>query len=481
MMIAYIENQEHKNQLFESFARKMQAKGLPEEVIELFREYYFRFTTGTSGAMISEDDIMPVQQEKVAELNKLGSKEEEIGQQALQQVVMIKLNGGLGTSMGMPYAKSLLEVKPGQTFLDLILKQAETARDSSGTGSLALMNSFNTHQDTLDYFERRQIPAAVQPFCFLQNMYPKVDAQSLQPAECADNPDMEWNPPGHGDIYAALLASGMLDRLLQQGKRYAFISNADNLGAVIQPAILGYIMSRELPFLMEVAQRTESDKKGGHLAVLSDGTLVLREIAQCPESDLESFQDIEKHSYFNTNNIWLDLARFKEYVQTHGLPRLPLIVNPKTLDPRDDNSPLVYQLETAMGAAISEFSGSGAMLVGRDRFVPVKKTNDLLAVRSDCYVLAENYQLMPNPQRTLPQIRIELDQKIYKKVDQFEKRFPYGPPSLLQCEALEIEGDFLFEKNVNCKGRVQLINRGQQQQIIKSGTELHGTQEFSAG
>ncbi|MFP4629936.1 MAG: UTP--glucose-1-phosphate uridylyltransferase [Desulfohalobiaceae bacterium] len=463
---------------FEPFRRKMQAKGLHEQVIDLFQEYYLRLRSGVSQALIGEQDINPVQEGKISELQDLGQDEYDLGLGSLHEVVMIKLNGGLGTSMGMPYAKSLLKVKSELTFLDLILEQARVAQEKSGTGSLALMNSFNTQQDTLDYLQSKGLSQSELPFCFMQNMYPKVDAQTLQPASSPQDPDLEWNPPGHGDIYAALVTSGVLDQLLQQGKRFAFISNADNLGAVIHPAILGYIRRRELPFLMEVARRTESDKKGGHLALTNDGRLILREIAQCPESDMGAFQDVQRHGYFNTNNIWLDLQKLKDYVQNRGLPRLPLIVNPKTLDPRDEGSARVYQLETAMGAAISEFENSGAILVGRDRFIPVKKTNDLLAVRSDCYILSRGYQLLPHPQRDLPQIEIDLDSEFYKLVDQFEARFPYGPPSLLQCRYLQVKGDIMFEQDVICQAKVELINRSGQQQKIQAGSLLKGVLEF---
>ncbi|MFW6314912.1 MAG: UTP--glucose-1-phosphate uridylyltransferase [Desulfohalobiaceae bacterium] len=463
---------------FEPFRRKMQAKGLHEQVIDLFQEYYLRLRSGVSQALIGEQDINPVQEGKISELQDLGQDEYDLGLGSLHEVVMIKLNGGLGTSMGMPYAKSLLKVKSELTFLDLILEQARVAQEKSGTGSLALMNSFNTQQDTLDYLQSKGLSQSELPFCFMQNMYPKVDAQTLQPASSPQDPDLEWNPPGHGDIYAALVTSGVLDQLLQQGKRFAFISNADNLGAVIHPAILGYIRRRELPFLMEVARRTESDKKGGHLALTNDGRLILREIAQCPESDMGAFQDVQRHGYFNTNNIWLDLQKLKDYVQNRGLPRLPLIVNPKTLDPRDGGSARVYQLETAMGAAISEFENSGAILVGRDRFIPVKKTNDLLAVRSDCYILSRGYQLLPHPQRDLPQIEIDLDSEFYKLVDQFEARFPYGPPSLLQCRYLQVKGDIMFEQDVICQAKVELINRSGQQQKIQAGSLLKGVLEF---
>jgi UTP--glucose-1-phosphate uridylyltransferase len=266
----------------------------------------------------------------------------------------------------------------------------------------------------------------------------------------------------------------MLDRLLEAGKRYALVSNADNLGAVLNPSILGYFIRNELQFLMEVAKRSPADKKGGHLARQTDGRLVLREIAQCPEEDIPAFQDIDRHRYFNTNSIWLDLHVLQDMISTQGLPRLPLIVNPKHLDPRDESSPRVYQLETAMGAAISSFQRSAALHVDRKRFAPVKKTNDLLVIRSDCYELSPTYQLLPSPKRSLPPIEVELDSEYFKKVDQFETRFSQGEPSLIDCERLMIEGDVLFEADVVCKGKVELYNKTSIQQRVAQGTVLDG-------
>ena len=102
----------------------------------------------------------------------------------------------------------------------------------------------------------------------------------------------------------------MLDTLLANGYEVAFVSNADNLGAELDPLPLGYFVSERLPFLMEVADRTAADRKGGHLARRkSDGRLALRESAQCPDEDTDAFQDVDRHRYFNTNNLWINLRR----------------------------------------------------------------------------------------------------------------------------------------------------------------------------
>jgi len=460
---------------FPLFAGKMEELGLPKEIIEQFQWYYSKLCSSATQGMIPEDEISPVQEGDIPTMAELSDEDLEQGREFLDQVVMVKLNGGLGTSMGMPFAKSLLKVKNGKTFLDVILLQAAQAKGPTGQpNQLLLMNSLNTHQDVVDYLEGLYLPKGQLPKMFQQHLFPKVLAETLEPASWPRDKDLEWNPPGHGDIYAALYTAGLLDELLASGKRYAFVSNADNLGAVIDPSILGHMVKNGYEFLMEVAQRTPADRKGGHLAFHRDGHLILREIAQCPEENVDAFQSIERYSFFNTNSIWFDLQALKDTIASDGLPRLPLIVNPKHLNPRDEQSPRVYQLETAMGAALSFFQSSAALQVSRDRFAPVKKTSDLLAVRSNCMVFSPNYQLKTNPSRTLPPIDIELDETFFKKVDQFEERFPDGPPDVLECASLKVQGDVVFESGIVCQGNVVVANSTPSQQRVPSGAVLSG-------
>jgi UDP-N-acetylglucosamine pyrophosphorylase len=100
--------------------------------------------------------------------------------------------------------------------------------------------------------------------------------------------------------------------------------------------LLSYFATRNLPFMMECATRTEADKKGGHLALrLVDSQLVLRESAQCAKADEPAFQDVSKHQYFNTNNLWVRLDLLKELmVARGGFVPLPTILNGKTVDPQ---------------------------------------------------------------------------------------------------------------------------------------------------
>jgi UTP--glucose-1-phosphate uridylyltransferase len=387
----------------------------------------------------------------------------------MERTVRIVLNGGLGTSMGLIGPKSLLKVKQEFSFLEIILHQAELSRCR-----LALMNSFTTDEATR--IEVARLKPSRWPLFFQQHKFPKILRSELAPVNWPPNHELEWNPPGHGDVYAALFASGMLDRLLEEGVRYALICNSDNLGAGIEEGLLGYFSEKRLPFMMEVAEKTPSDIKGGHLARHRNGRLILREAAQCPKDEIKAFEDIRRYRFFNTNNIWVNLKFLKDLILNQRVIDLPMIVNPKTVDPRDEKSPAVYQIETAMGSGISLFEGAGAVNVPRSRFLPVKTCGDLLAVRSDCFVYSEHEGLTLNPDRAATgrteAIKIKLDSRYYGKFDLLEARFREGEPSLLECDSLTINGDVRFEKNVVVRGTVVITNSGEAPAVIKAGTMI---------
>jgi len=451
----------------EEFAAKMAQAGLKPLVIDTFAHYYRRLVGGESG-LIHDADILPIQIHEIPRASDLAGYAEG-GRRALSQSVRIVLNGGLGTSMGLIGPKSLLKVKQGLSFLEIILRQAELS-----SSRIALMNSFNTHAATLS--EIAKLKPARPLLFFLQHKFPKILQGELRPVDWPQNRELEWNPPGHGDVYAALYASGMLQALLDEGVRYGFICNSDNLGAGIDEALLGYFAERRLPFMMEVAEKTPVDIKGGHLARHRNGRLILREAAQCPKHEIAAFQDIQRYRFFNTNNIWVNLEFLKDLIARQRIIELPMIVNPKTVDPRDEHSPGVYQIETAMGSGISLFEGAAAVNVPRARFLPVKTCNDLLAVRSDCFVYSEREGLKLNPAREAAgrneAIKIKLDSKYYGKFDLLEERFKEGEPSLVDCDALTINGDVRFEKGVVIRGTVAITNSGAAPAVIKAGTVI---------
>jgi UTP--glucose-1-phosphate uridylyltransferase len=429
---------------------KMRAEGLPEAAIETFAYYEGRLHEGEEGTL-PESELEPL-----AELPDAEELPQSDGA-ALSQAVVLKLNGGLGTSMGMTKAKSLLEVKDGHTFLDVIVRQVLDLRSRHGAHvPLLLMNSFATRDDTLEALERYpELAVEGLPLDFMQGKVPKLLEDGYEPVEWPADPGLEWAPPGHGDVYTSLAASGMLAELIGRGYRYLFLSNSDNLGAVLEPRILDWFAREELPFLSESTDRLEGDRKGGHLARRrSNGGLVLRETAQTPDSDREAFEDVSRHRFFNCNNVWVDLrALERTLAERDGVLGLPMIVNRKTVDPSDPSSPAVIQLETAMGAAIGVFDGAGALRVPRTRFIPVKTTNDLLVVRSDAYSLADDWTVRPAGDR-IP--LVELDPDHFKLLGDFEPRFPCGPPSLVECSRLTVEGDVTFGRDVVVRGDVKV-------------------------
>ncbi len=449
-----------------AFIAKMTSAGLQPVVMDTFAWYYHKVVTGEKG-FIYNRDIRPVETQDIAD-SATFAPYADMGEKMMPQAVMIVLNGGLGTSMGLTGAKSLLPARNGKTFLEIIVRQAGRQHVR-----LAFMNSFNTHAETVEALKR--LHPEPFPLIFVQNKFPKILRSDFSPASWPRQPDLEWNPPGHGDIYTALYTSGILEQLLADGIQYAFIANSDNLGATLDPSLLGYFAEKSLPFMMEVSIRKPVDIKGGHLAVHKNGHLILREAAQCTEDEIGVSRDITRYRYFNTNNIWINLKRLKAVFDRHGVIHLPMILNPKTLDPRDCSSPGVYQIETAMGSAISLVEGATAVVVPRSRFYPVKKCNELLVIRSDRFMYSDQNGLAANPKRRGTQIEVDLDPQYYTLIDAFDARFPFGPPSLAACESLRVSGNVFFGKNIILKGDVVIQHAGDIPGYVPDNEVVEGT------
>lgn len=437
--------------------RKMRDGGVHETAINVFSHFYGLLEAGETG-IIAEADVDPLTDvARQADLD----VSDEVGRAALAQTAIIKLNGGLGTSMGMDKAKSLLTVRGEETFLDVIVGQVRHARAEYGVAlPLVFMDSFRTQDDTLAALAAHpDVAVEGVPLDFLQNREPKLRADDLTPVTWEADPSLEWCPPGHGDLYTALQTSGVLTALLEAGFKYASVSNSDNLGAAPDAALAGWFASSGAPFGAEVAVRTPADRKGGHQVVRkSDGRIVLRETAQTLDSDADAAADISRHRYFNTNNLWFDLeALAAELSRSEGVLALPLIRNAKTVDPTDASSTPVIQIESAMGAAIEVFEGASVLEVERGRFLPVKTTNDLLVLRSDVYELGEDYRLTAVVDAPL----VDLDPEHYKTIGAFNARFAEGPPSLVQASSLTVAGDWTFSADVTAVGDASLADPGE--------------------
>lgn len=387
-----------------------------------------------------------------------------LGRRKLAKAVVVKLNGGRSTTMGGEVPKGILKAKDGLSYLEIIARQIRKSRDRWDVHlPLILMNSFFTHEQTLEVLE--SLDVAIETF--LQSRVPRLLVDSYMPLDTGTEED--WVPPGHGDVYESLRRSGMLESLLSRGYRWAFISNLDNLAATMEPWILGLIAEQEIEFLLEVTARTPVDRKGGTL-VVRDGNLELLEIAQVAEEDRPEFQDIERFRVFNTNNVWVDLEALHQVLEADKLS-LPIIRNRKEIEGQR-----IVQLETAMGAALGCFDNSRGLRVTRDRFFPTKKVEDLFLLRSDACVLDERYRVVPNPERPSDlSMRpvVSFSDDFLESPLQLNERFEDPDSvSLVRAKSFEVAGDVYFARNVAIEGSVKVEAPPGESYRVAQGTHL---------
>ena len=386
----------------------------------------------------------------------------------LEKLVVVKLNGGLGTSMGCKGPKSVIPVRSDLTFLDLTVQQIEYLNKAFDTDvPLVLMNSFNTEEET-EKIIKKYSGLRVRILTFNQSCYPRLNKESLLPVarDVRVDKDIEaWYPPGHGDFYHAFNNSGLLDDLIGQGRKYVFLSNIDNLGATVDLAILKEIIDHQSEFIMEVTDKTRADVKGGTL-INYEGHLRLLEVAQVPKDHMEDFKSIKKFNVFNTNNLWISLDSIKNAVSERTLD-MEIIVNPKTLDGGIN----VIQLETAVGAAMKCFEKCRGINVPRSRFLPVKKTSDLFLIMSNLYSFSNGTLTMSQDRMFQSTPLVKLGDENFKKVNDFLKRFA-SIPDIIELDHLTVSGNVTFGKHVTLKGTVIIIANHGEQIDIPSGAIL---------
>lgn len=371
----------------------------------------------------------------------------------LNKLVVVKLNGGLGTSMGCHGPKSVIPVRSDLTFLDLTVQQIESLNKTYNTTvPLVLMNSFNTDEDT-EKIVRKYKGFQVKIYTFNQSCFPRISRDSLLPV--AKDFDVEkdidaWYPPGHGDFYESFQNSGLLRQFIEEGRQYLFLSNIDNLGATVDLNILNMLLGEKsnerkpIEFVMEVTDKTRADVKGGTL-IQYENKLRLLEIAQVPAEHVDDFKSVKTFKFFNTNNIWAKLDSIEHVLNEHIL-NMEIIINNKTLD----NGVRVIQLETAVGAAMKCFDSGIGINVPRSRFLPVKKTSDLLLVMSNLYSL-KGGSLVMSPQRMFPTTPlVKLGENHFSKVKEFLGRFA-NIPDLIELDHLTVSGDVTFGRGVSLR------------------------------
>lgn len=440
------------NALAETVPDPQEKKRFEAEMDNFFALFRRFLNDKAKGNSVSWDRIAPPQPTQVVDYAELGN---QASVEFLNKLAVVKLNGGLGTSMGCVGPKSVIEVREGMSFLDLSVRQIEHLNRSYNVNvPFVLMNSFNTDQDTQSIIKKYQ-GHNVDIITFNQSRYPRIVKDSLLPApKSFDAPLQDWYPPGHGDVFESLYNSGTLDKLLERGVEYIFLSNADNLGAVVDLRILQHMADTGAEYIMELTDKTKADVKGGTI-IDYEGKARLLEIAQVPKEHVNEFKSIKKFKYFNTNNIWMNLRAIKRVVEENEL-EMEIIANEKSIpaDKKGDADQAIYQLETAVGAAIRHFKNGHGVNVPRRRFLPVKTCSDLLLVKSDLYRL-EHGQLIMDPNRFggVPVIKLGSD---FKKVSDFQKRIP-SIPRIVELDHLTITGAVNLGRNVTLKGTVIIV------------------------
>ncbi|CAN9335040.1 unnamed protein product [Alternaria alternata] len=377
----------------------------------LFRRYLNDKAKGTA---IDWNRIAPPKAEQVVSYDDLANTE---AVEYLNKLAVVKLNGGLGTSMGCVGPKSVIEVRDGMSFLDFIIKKYEGHN--------------------------------IDILTFNQSRYPRILKDSLLPAPKENKSDIaNWYPPGHGDVFESLYNTGMIDKLMDRGIEYIFLSNADNLGAVVDLRILQHMVDSQAEYIMELTDKTKADVKGGTI-IDYEGSVRLLEIAQVPKEHVNEFKSIKKFKYFNTNNIWMNLAAIKRVVEANELA-MEIIPNGKSIpaDKKGEADISVLQLETAVGAAIKHFKNA------HGRFLPVKTCSDLMLVKSDLYTL-QHGQLVIDPNRFGPAPLIKLGSD-FKKVSSFQSRIP-SIPKIVELDHLTITCLVNLGRGVTLKGTVIIV------------------------
>lgn len=348
-----------------------------------FHEAQARIAAGT---LTTDTAIVDGRIEPVADVVDVHFDDDEakqmraLGEASLRagKVACVVLNGGMATRFG-GVVKGVVEVFGGETFISLKAKDVhEASRRFSASVPMVLMNSFATHDKTLAHIAERDTFgfARADLLHFQQSVSVRMNEDGS--LFIGDDGKPSYHAPGHGDFFRAIKKSGVLDSLRNRGVEYVLFSNVDNLGATIDPVIVGYHVANERPMTAEITQkqRTASGAwdKGGAPALL-DGRRQLVEGFRFPAGFAQ-----ETLPDFSTNNMVFSTAAIDRDVP------LERHVVKKKVDGRT-----ALQLESITCEASGIYDGPEALLpmtllrVPREgphgRFFPVKEPVDLEANR----------------------------------------------------------------------------------------------------
>ena len=434
------------------------SKGAKDKLVAMFTQAFSK--ASAADCMVDWKDVVPLNDNEQVPYETL--KDPENPKALLDQLIVVKLNGGLGTTMGCTGPKSLIECTKGKTFFDLVVDQVKELNAKYGTDvPLVLMHSFNTDDDMKPHVEK---VSGLRVITFMQNKFPRIYTDTLEPVPTGpDSPLNNWSPPGHADVYHCLRDSGLLDKFLAEGRKFMMISNIDNMGSTVDLKVLNKAVTENRSYMAETVLKTLDDWKGG-MPIMYRGHMKLLETAIVPKEHFNDYTDMNFLNYFHANNLWVNLVTLKKALDENTL-KIDTMRNYKQFNGRE-----IVQLESACGSAIQSFKDSCAVRVPRRRFMPVKSCNELLLVRADVYIL-DGATFIRNPKRTiadLPSIQLS---KIYQHVKEFEERFPEAP-SMVDLVKLHVDGDVWFGKNITVAGNVEIVIPEGQKLVIPDGTVL---------
>jgi UTP--glucose-1-phosphate uridylyltransferase len=382
--------------------------------------------------------------------------------QLLEQTVVILMNGGV-SKMDFKTPRSALTVEKNgitQTLLDCRLAQINALNVEFGVDlPIILMNSFLTNTETNHNLQKYQ---NLKIKILHQGMYPLMYKTNLSPIPQSKN-DPNWSPPGSAEIFVLLKTTGLLDELLKEGKKFAFLSDVENLGATIDPKLLYHVEQKQINLLLEVTPRTKSEGNFmGGVPVLFRKKQHILELSQVPMHIRQTRFNFQDFKYLNTNNIWISL-------QT--LAKIEKISMDWALHSKMQKGREVVYIDTPVSMAIQSFPNPTAITVPRQRYRQVHHTSHLLAVQSDLYVL-ENGNFKLNPKRIPPTEPLLKLGDGFKTLDDYQKRFSCGPPSLLEIDHLTVSGEVNFGSDVVLKGTVIIVADAGSRIDIPQGTTL---------
>lgn len=339
-----------------------------------------------SGALSTERARLPAAPEQLAagDITALATLDEAArerlrrrGETAIVagEVAALVLNGGMATRFGGA-VKGVVPVLPGRdelSFLAIKLAGLRTvARAVKGHVPVVLMNSFATAAATREHLDA--IAWAGMPvderLSFEQSLLPRVLADGTPLPELPNAQHLEdthvYAAPGHGDTLRRVRDSGTLARLAARGVRHLLISNVDNLGASLDPVVLGAhleAVDRGAALSVEVVARAPGDA-GGCVARV-DGRPQIIEGFRLPAGT-----DLADYPHFNTNTLWVTVEALREPYPLTWFP-----VHKSITGPRGEKIEVV-QFEQLVGQ-LSEFVQTACLEVDRGRFLPIKTREEL--------------------------------------------------------------------------------------------------------